>query len=600
MNIESRAGRLAIAIALAVGFFAYYSALSHHISFNGGPDEEAHYHAARFIAEHGRLAVYPDDEPELYFPPAGVTLSFRPPFAYLVGVATSPLFAALGLEEKVEFRAGSALLAALAVSILFLAINALVNSLWLSLFGALCFGLLPQFAFLASYFNDDPGAIMVVTLLTYCIALLITRPVSWQLLVLTGFAIGLVIISKPTAWVVSTGLTAYVAVLVLRDGSDGFRKLSLVIAVALIVGGWWIAFNVFHHGLQDPLNFGIETYLMGKYRDAPIGAGLSYADQGVSVWQLFANYDNFLVRTYKSAVGNLDWLRLEMGPLQYRYYGALLLIAIGGSVVRLLVRNSQPPGKVLHAIFLLSVILQIAAYLWMSLFREAQVQGRYVLTVLPLITLMACCAIRELGARLHAATAGTVRIQGVPTRLWITLLVISPVYVHLQGLVHYAVPFYKFDFYHGLTSNDFKPWYMDRDTASQVKAMEVDQQQGGSVLVVSSGIDPWIVFGEQQAERFANGVMLRVTLESKTNGIFAVYWDDGQGMSEQFSTRRHYNIGHQTIYLRLSTRDTKFVRLDPMDRPGRIVIYEMAIAPLSGGNLTISGFLAYLARRWIG
>jgi 4-amino-4-deoxy-L-arabinose transferase-like glycosyltransferase len=588
-----------LALMLLVGFFSYYLALSQHVKFNGGPDEEAHYHAARFIAENKRLAVHPGDEAELFFPPAGVTLSFRPPLAYLFGAVTSPLFEKFGIEEKVRFRGSSALAAAIAVLVLFLALKKLTASTWISVFGALTFGLLPQYSFLASYFNDDPMAILIITLLLYCLISLMRPPISRQLLIGSGITLGLVILTKPTAWLVALGLSTTVFYFIVKHSTKRFRDLSLVFFIALLIGGWWITFNIINHGLLDPFNLGIEKELMDKYRTASDGAGLSYRDQGVGFFQLITNYDDFLSRLYKSAVGNLDWLRLEMGILQYSFYGVLLFVAIAGAIFCIIAPSSPSSTRVFCAAIIASLLLQLGAFFWASLQREVQVQGRYVLTVLPLVTIMASLTILHISEQIKRSAIMR-DLQGIRTArlLSIGLLISLPIYVHLQGLVYHVLPFYKLPFSYSVEASDFEHWDFSLIEERQEKGMTVFPTDDDSWHIHSSEHDPWLLLPHEEIEHLADGVMLQITIETRANGVFAVYWDEGDGFSERLSTHRHYNIGYQTIYIELPTRNIKQVRIDPMNQPGQVLVHEIAVADLPEAGMTIPKFIWFLFQHW--
>ncbi len=88
--------------------------------------------------------------------------------------------------------------------------------------------------------------------------------------------------------------------------------------------------------------------------------------------------------------------------------------------------------------------------------------------------------------------------------------------------------------------------------------------------------------------------MLRISLESQTNGRFSVYWDEGGGFREALMASRHYNVGSQTIYLRLDTRSPVALRLDPMMRPGSVTIHQIAVASIDGEPLSVAKFLGRL------
>ncbi len=102
------------------------------------------------------------------------------------------------------------------------------------------------------------------------------------------------------------------------------------------------------------------------------------------------------------------------------------------------------------------------------------------------------------------------------------------------------------------------------------------------------------MFGPEQASALTDGAMLRVSLESQTNGRFSVYWDEGGGFSETLMASRHYNLGPQTIYLRLDTRSPVALRLDPMMRPGSVTIHQIAVASIDDEPLNVAEFLGRL------
>lgn len=579
-------------------FFAYYLHLTQYLSYNGGPDEEPHIHAAKFLTEHGRLAVYPDDEERLYFSSHGTTRSFRPPLAYINGAVGAHLLDRIGLDREVPYRMGSAMLAALGVMIVFLAAITLTGSTWLALFSAMSFGFMPQFTFLSAYFNDDVGAVMVAALLLYCVILLAVHGVSRGLLLLTGLAAGLVVLAKPSAWAVAVGLMSAAVWLIARSDHGILRGLTTLAIGALITGGWWLAFNMINHGLHDPLNLVVERELVAKYRDLVPGTGRSYAEQGFDAVDLLMNRDDFLGKTFKSMVGHLGWLRLEMGSLQYTFYGAILVVALVGWLYGFAARDNRIEHlRSLSVLFFAAVLLQFAAYQWANLVRDAQPQGRYLLPAMPIVIAMMSLGACWMLTTLRRLLPGQVTASR-PARMTATCLVLAaPLYIHLQGFVHYVIPFYKPAYYYGLHASQFEPWRPDWAQAVETSDLEFKVHRGATIAF-SGGNDPWITFSDDHSEPPAGSIMLRVTLDSDANDHFSVYWDEGAGMSESLSARVHYNIGHQTIYLVLDMDDPELIRLDPLTRKGQVTIYEIAYAPITKPPLSVSRFIRQML--WCG
>lgn len=272
-----------------------------------------------------------------------------------------------------------------------------------------------------------------------------------------------------------------------------------------------------------------------------------------------------------------------------------MLTALGGWLWGLFsYQRNTPDFRAIYFIFLFAILMQFASYLWVNLYRDAQAQGKYLLPALPVVILIMSLAIHQLGTQIRAMVAETGLDNGLLRISLICLFMAAPVYVHLQGLVHYAIPFYKLDFYYAIQQEDFEPWSVDWHAAVKSNEIEVARLRGRSVLVTSRGTDPWIVFDREYARPFANGVMLRVTLEAEANGAFSMYWDEGRGLSESLSAHRHYNVGYQTIYLKLETLSPQRIRVDPAIQPGSLIIYDIAVAPLARKHLTVRGYMKLL------
>ena len=233
------------------------------------------------------------------------------------------------IELRILFRAGSALLCALAVAVAHLTLLRYFSSKAVAITGALLIGLLPQFTFIASHLNDDSAAIFSVTFLLYCITRLLNRSVSPGLALMTGLAIGLVLVSKFTAWL----FLPFAGIAMLLFARPEFGRWSAVLAAlvlgVVLGGGWWIGFNVWHYGWNDPLLFKIGSQISAQFTKIDPANLRNFAADGVSFIDLvFGDYNNFVDETLASAIGNLDWLRLRVGPPQYFLYFSVLAVAI--------------------------------------------------------------------------------------------------------------------------------------------------------------------------------------------------------------------------------------------------------------------------------
>ena len=310
-------------------FLVYYLATAMALPYGAGPDYDAHFDGARFIYTEGRLAILPEDAPKLHITAYGSTRALRPPLSYLVAAGAARLLSWTEIELRILFRAGSALLCALTLGLIFAALHRYLNNRWLAVGGVLLIGLLPQFVFIASHLNDDSAAIFSVTFLIYCLIRLLREPVDLTLALLTGTAIGLVLLSKFMAWVFLP-IAGLMLLLFARPSAGQWLLSIMLVGVGIMLGGgWWIGFNIWHYGWNDPLLFNIGKTLSAQFIKIDPDQVRGFAAEGVSFVDLvLGDYKNFVDETLIAAIGNLDWLRLRLGLPQYSLYTLVLVVGI--------------------------------------------------------------------------------------------------------------------------------------------------------------------------------------------------------------------------------------------------------------------------------
>ena len=262
-----------------------------------GPDWKSNTDVTKFIYEHGRLAVLPDDEESLHFTVYGGTRALRPPLSYLVSAGTAKVLSFTSLDSHTLFRKGSALLCALAVALTFYALSIYFNSYGIGILGATLIGLMPQFTFIASYNNDDSGAIFSATLMLAALMRIYRYGVSNTNAILIGLASGLVVLSKMSAWLLMPFVIVFLIIFFRAPVRSFLRYAAIAGVVFILSGGWWFAFNVYHYGIDDPLQKKITNTLIEQHRRLPPDAGVGFAAQGIGFYELLIeNYKNFSVR----------------------------------------------------------------------------------------------------------------------------------------------------------------------------------------------------------------------------------------------------------------------------------------------------------------
>ncbi len=578
------------AVALFGVFFAYYLWTSSVLPPGAGPDYGASNDVTRFIMTEGRLPVLPRDEARLRFTPHGGTRALRPPLGYLVSAAVARAFPRDGYREAfLAMRKGSALLGALTVAVVYLLVAGLFGSAAGGVLAAAALGLLPQFSFIASYNNDDAAALFSSALLLYALSRVHRRGLDLGRALLLGLAAGLVVLSKFTAWLLLPFAALYAAWRLPWRSRRGWGLLGVMLAAAVAGGGWWVVFNMVHYGPRDPLAQHIGRVMSEKHRRLPPDETYGYKARGIGFYELWLkNHDNFIVETYKSTVGNLDWLRLKLGPFQYGLYLLVVILALGYYLHRLAVylsrlrRGAWRDRAFLWDSLLLAVLLfQLYMYTWTNIQNDIQVQGRYLLPAFPALLLLAGGGLRALwraaGRRWAVGDRFCIRRQGLA---WWGLGGMAAFFLaaHLHAWAVYVKPFYDPPLYQvGLRPFQAIPagaWKVDERHNVRV------QRRDGALVLRGTGPDPWVVWGAGLCKWLQGNALLRFTLVAPRRGMLQWFVDEGEGFSEKRSYRYTYEAGEQAVIMPIAARPCRRLRLDPAAGAGRVELRHVEIAAL--------------------
>lgn len=575
-------------VVLFLLFLVYYIFTAWHLPRGAGPDSGAHYDAARFIYENGRLAIIPDDVDQLNLTPYGSTRALRPPLSYLVSAGVARMTANIGHDSTfINLRFGSGLMCAAAAAFFFLGLWLLFEHYWIALVGTLLFGLLPQLAFIASYVNDDSGAIFSGTLLMFALIRVLVRGLNTGTAVVFGLAAGLVLLSKFTAWLMLPLAACFMLPFLWRAPLRGARYIAVICVAVVIGGGWWVIFNMSHYGIDDPLLSRVSTRLSEQRAVIADAGHRGYVSKGIGLSDLVLdNYKNFLGESYKATVGHLDWLRIRLGWLQYGLYAIVFLIGISYLPLRKIrdwvgVSDRYDPGEPAAAgwfywILFLMVLFQLAMYVRFNLYHDVQVQGKYLLPVLaPLLTLFSAAlavTVDFAGDR----SRGVVRLPGA---VWVVLFVGVIMGSHLHALNAYVVPYYYQDPYVYRLS-PFR--YLNIRKLDFVKASkDLTLTPGKPGLSVESfGADPWIELKDTYCSWVPVNVIIHVVLRAEEIGELKIYVDQGDGFSEQSATSWRYGRGDNHLIMPMGVSACRAIRIDPASAPGKLVIKRIGFAPI--------------------
>lgn len=558
---------------------SYYAFLAEMLPHGAGPDELAHLKAAEFIYQHERLAVYPDDKEDLHYSKHGATRSFRPPLVYIASASIRSLTDRLGIELKKPYRTANALLGALCALFLLLALYTYTKKIGLAVFLTTAFALMPQVAFIFAYLNADGAAFMASSLVLFSVCILLKKGVNTKSLAFFGFACGVLSLSKITAWVFCFPVCLFAVFYILRARSGVLKPVFIVLLCFALTGGWRIAFNVYHHGVENVFNRQVEAELKEQYARVQPGDVATYEVLDKGHLDLLSNYDNFLTRTYMSFVGHLDWLRLRVGPVQYTAYGIILLLGFIGCFYVILkpalTRDYASAERGFEISVIAGCVLLFYAYMHFNIHYNIQTQGKYILPAFPgflvvLASFLLYASSWKFGFRLPV----TARSAVFPA----SLLLLT--YVHAQALYKYAIPFYFSNAYVDTTPERFKPIPF-MDTQRLVKGdLELVRRKEDVVKYRATGYDPRLTIKNVNIDLTPELILVRFHVVNSYTDYYNFYWDAGAGMSEKTTVKGFMPAGEYTVYQILPVSSIKHLRFDLGKRGTTFSIKDLAYAPL--------------------
>jgi 4-amino-4-deoxy-L-arabinose transferase-like glycosyltransferase len=381
---------------------------AHVIPFGRAPDERAHFALASFIYLHDRLPILNRDIPVVVVSPENPPDPYatHPPGGYLLSSTLAHLFP--GQREDLPLRYGSAFTVALAVPFL-LATFALIfpRSAALPLALTSVAVLLPQVTFLSAYINSDAFAVLAGATLFAALAWGHLRAWTWYRCLALGLAAGLVILSRYNAYpLLPVALVTFLVGLYPQRWTRAFLRLSLALAATTALAYPWLAHNQKHYNELLPLKTleSAQTKALGQPFNTFQRQGQSHLDLLTkSTWPRV---------TFESTLGFFDHLSVGYPQWVYTtgmYVGLTALLGLLAAAALLrrdgsarflarapLLPECHPRSPALLLASAASLLALLALSLHLSLTRDFQPQGRYLLPALPALIFLLYSGLRTL------------------------------------------------------------------------------------------------------------------------------------------------------------------------------------------------------------
>ena len=557
-------------------YFAYLSQMLHN---DAGPDELAHIKAAQFIYENGRLPVYPDDHDELHYSVYGATRSFRPPLIYMFSAQIHHVIDKLKLPVKHPYRLSNAIIGGLCALFLFLSLYTYTSRINLAVGLASAFLLMPQVSFIFAYLNADGVAIMACTLILFSVSSLLRKRIDFYNLVFFGFCCGILSLSKVTAWIFCLPICVFAAVIILRSPNSFLKAFLAVFLSFALTAGWRIVFNVYHHGIDNPFNWNLDNQLNLLYTTADFNILQNYKLQGKSYLDLLSNFDNFLSRSYLSFVGELDWLRLKVGALQYIFYGILVLATILASILTILrpiikSNYSKPDYYFELSVFAGSIFL-FFMFLYFNINNDVQAQGKYVLPAFTGLLLILGSNLKGFFKRNpgHRQSSSLEIIS-------FSALLLALIYVHVHALYKYVIPFYYSHAYVDTTPERFTPIALTEYDNLKTGDLKLTYNTSNALSYRVTGHDPRLYINDLNLDTSPDLILLKIRVTNSKANYYYFYWDAGFGVSENTVVKGLMQKGKQTIYQILPVTALIDLRFDLGTPESTFTIESLEYSPL--------------------
>lgn len=368
------------------------------LPFNEGPDEYMRSRIVEYIVEYGKLPTGYQQEIMDYS--WGFTYGFRPilpQIAEALFVRAAMLFTSDAFSLLFAGRLCSVLCGLVFAGY----VRAIARKLfgrpavqWLFTFLTVC---LPQAAFLFTYLNCDSMALMATAMIVWYLLRGMEDGFSVPTCLKLAVSFSICILSYYNAYgFLITGAVVFFGYYLEKNRrgehcwKEFWKKGILILAVVLILSGWWFVRNYFLYdgdilGLKTQNEYA-EQYAMDILKPSN---RQTYQNQGHSMLYMLFRSD-FVISVIKSFIGVLGPLWYALRWWMYAGYGMIFaagiigLLAEAAGRIRRRKRGTAADCRKLfwHLGLLIAVIVPNVLNFWYSYATDYQPQGRYSMPML--------------------------------------------------------------------------------------------------------------------------------------------------------------------------------------------------------------------------
>lgn len=377
-------------------FFFLYLVWSLVIPFDRAPDERMRYDIARYIFQYKQLPR--GDDPILCMKNEyGISYAFSPYLAYMFSAVFMHYGAIFGITSVGLLHAARfvSIFSSLVTLIFLMKLSGVMKLKNRYMLPCLV-GLLPQFAFISCYVNNDAFAIMSVSIIIY----------AWYTGVMSGWDTkSCMYLSVGMALCVASYYNCYAyllmsffifvifyAAMYIKKKDISLLKsmvkkgLSMTVFCAIVSGWWFVRNYIIYEG--DILGTEHLKAVAIKYavpERNPLNR-LSLREQGVSLKQMLFDM-NWIKTSMKSYVAGFDYMTVWLKENIYSLVGCVIVCGLILKILSLFRKKGLSLRRLLFdAAMLFAAVVVVILSLIYSYGRDFQPQGRYLLpTVISLM-----------------------------------------------------------------------------------------------------------------------------------------------------------------------------------------------------------------------
>lgn len=355
------------------------------------PDEWARQLVSDYIYKTGRLPN--GTEPETIMNNWGFSYALRPYLSSIIGAYCMKAVSLFTQSPRI-LMAMSRMCSVLSITgcsyFSIKAGNLLFKDRKSSILLAILICFLPQVVFIGSYQNNDALSLMAVSMELFFLLKGYTD--DWSIKSCVGLgvsmAIGMLSYYSIYPWILLGGIFCVISCIQNEKIDNKFTfiasRSALVIAVVLILSGWFFIRNAIAHN-GDFLGIASEV----ASRDAARSQGVTIVEYspGRILFSSFKDFFHYwLLYTYMSFVGSFGYMNIFLGKVQYCIYGLSVgVLELWVMIKAFLDTNKTKMVTLFQLLLLFGGVSVMLLSIYASYYRDLQAQGRYIITaVLPM------------------------------------------------------------------------------------------------------------------------------------------------------------------------------------------------------------------------